>query len=63
MNTPLSLLCRLLDQLIARGLLLGLVVCLFTAPTFAAGQNKGEAKANTLGSFAVVCEKLGVPVA
>jgi flagella basal body P-ring formation protein FlgA len=46
-HTPMQLflqaLCRLLDLLIARGLLLGLAVWLFGAPTFAAGPAKPQA--------------------
>ncbi len=40
MKHALQMLCRLLDLLIARGLLLGLVVWLFSAPSFAAGPVK-----------------------
>lgn len=40
MKHALQMLCRLLDLLIARGLLLGLVVWLFSAPSFAANPGK-----------------------
>lgn len=40
MNHTLQMLCRLLDLLIARGLLLGLVVWLFSVPSFAANPAK-----------------------
>lgn len=45
MKYALQMLCRLLDLLIARGLLLGLVVWLFSAPSFAAGPAKPGANA------------------
>jgi flagella basal body P-ring formation protein FlgA len=40
MKHALQMLCRLLDLLIARGLLLGLVVWMFSAPSFAASPSK-----------------------
>lgn len=40
MKQTMQMLCRLLDQLIARGLLLGFVVCLFSVTSQAAGPSK-----------------------
>jgi flagella basal body P-ring formation protein FlgA len=40
MKPDMQMLCRLLDQLIARGLLLGLAVCFFSASSWAANVTK-----------------------
>lgn len=47
MKQTMQMLCRLLDQLVARGLLLGLVVCLFSATSQAARPSKSVARADS----------------
>jgi flagella basal body P-ring formation protein FlgA len=47
MKQTMQMLCRLLDQLVARGLLLGLVVCLFSATSQAAGPSKSVVRADS----------------